>query len=141
MSEYNGTIELISGITPKNGGTFPLVSDKDVQMSNGERLSVAIQGLVNEQHSTRESVHKLGFQLEQVEQTVNDLITMKPYEQYFDIDEDGLVSLKPKYRGEGNTNYEYSVSDNGANVVGSKNLPTFCLEKSTEKVSKIFVVV
>lgn len=39
MSEYNGTIELISGITPKNGGTFPLVNDKDVLLSNGARLS------------------------------------------------------------------------------------------------------
>ena len=121
MSDYKGSVELISGITPANGGKFPLVSDKDVQMSNGERLSMAIQGLANEQHSTRESVQDLGFQLEQLEQTVNDLTTMKPYEQYFDIDEDGLVSLKPKYRGEGNTNYEYSVSDNGAKVVGSKN--------------------
>lgn len=39
MSEYNGTIELISGITPKNGGNFPLVNDKDVLLSNGARLS------------------------------------------------------------------------------------------------------
>ena len=39
MSEYNGTIELISGITPKNGGTFPLVRDKDVLLANGARLS------------------------------------------------------------------------------------------------------
>ena len=30
MAEYNGTIELISGITPKNNGTFPLVNAKDV---------------------------------------------------------------------------------------------------------------
>ncbi len=36
---YNGSIELISGITPKNGGTFPLVNSKDVLMPDGSRLS------------------------------------------------------------------------------------------------------
>lgn len=39
MAEYNGTIDLISGIRPKNNGTFPLVDAKDVQMPDGTRLS------------------------------------------------------------------------------------------------------
>jgi hypothetical protein len=39
MAEYNGTIELISGITPKNNGTFPLVNAKDVAFyENGEEI-------------------------------------------------------------------------------------------------------
>lgn len=39
MAEYKGTVELISGITPKNNGDFPLVNAKDVQMPDGSRLS------------------------------------------------------------------------------------------------------
>ena len=39
MSDYKGSVELISGITPANGGDFPLVSDNDVLLENGARLS------------------------------------------------------------------------------------------------------
>ena len=39
MSEYKGSVELVSGITPKNGGSFALVHAKDVQMNDGTRLS------------------------------------------------------------------------------------------------------
>lgn len=39
MAEYNGTIDLISGIRPKNNGNFPLVNAKDVLMPDGTRLS------------------------------------------------------------------------------------------------------
>ena len=43
-------------------------------------------------------------------------------EKYFDIDYDGLVSLKPEYRGHpANDTLPYSVSDNGVGVDGSKN--------------------
>ena len=37
MAENKFSIELISGITPKNNGTFPLVRAKDVDV-NGETL-------------------------------------------------------------------------------------------------------
>ena len=39
MTEYKGSVELVSGITPKNGGKFALVHAKDVQMNDGSRLS------------------------------------------------------------------------------------------------------
>lgn len=39
MAEYNGTIDLISGLRPKNNGTFPLMDAKDIQMPDGTRLS------------------------------------------------------------------------------------------------------
>lgn len=36
---YNGSIELISGLKPKNNGDFPLVNAPDVQVSDdGTRL-------------------------------------------------------------------------------------------------------
>lgn len=42
MAEYNGTIDLISGIRPKNNGSFPLVDAKDVQVDDsGKRLDAA----------------------------------------------------------------------------------------------------
>lgn len=39
MAGFTGNIELISGITPKNNGDFPLVAAKDVEMPDGTRLS------------------------------------------------------------------------------------------------------
>ena len=39
MAEYNGTIDLISGLRPKNGGSFPLVNAPDVLLTDGRRLS------------------------------------------------------------------------------------------------------
>lgn len=39
MAEYKGTVELIGGLTPKNNGTFPLASAKDIQVDDtGKRL-------------------------------------------------------------------------------------------------------
>ena len=42
MTEYKGSVELISGLIPKNGGTFALIHAKDVQMKDGTRLSELI---------------------------------------------------------------------------------------------------
>lgn len=40
---YNGSIELISGLKPKNNGDFPLVNAPDVQVSDdGTRLPVML---------------------------------------------------------------------------------------------------
>lgn len=39
MAENKYGVELISGITPKNNGTFPLVHSRDVEMPDGKRLS------------------------------------------------------------------------------------------------------
>lgn len=41
--------------------------------------------------------------------------------KYFDIDYDGIISLKPEYRGASdNDTFAYSISDKGLNVAGSK---------------------
>lgn len=40
---YEGTIDLISGIRPKNGGTFPLVDAKDVRVTDDMRLPEALE--------------------------------------------------------------------------------------------------
>lgn len=40
---YNGSIELISGLKPKNNGDFPLVNAADVQVDDdGTRLPVML---------------------------------------------------------------------------------------------------
>ena len=40
---YNGSVELISGLKPKNGGTFQLVNAPDVQVGeDGTRLPAAL---------------------------------------------------------------------------------------------------
>lgn len=48
MAEYSGSIELISGIKPKNNGKFPLVNAKDVQVdASGKRLDEKLTELGN----------------------------------------------------------------------------------------------
>lgn len=42
-------------------------------------------------------------------------------EIYFDITDDGLISLKPEYRGVGNTSHPYSISDTGLGNTGSNS--------------------
>lgn len=43
---YNGTIDLISGIRPKNNGTFPLMDAHDVQtQEDGTRLDAELTAL------------------------------------------------------------------------------------------------
>lgn len=40
---YSGSVELISGLTQKNGGSFPLVNAPDVQVSeDGTRLDAVL---------------------------------------------------------------------------------------------------
>ena len=40
---YNGSVELISGIKPNNGGNFPRVNAQDVQVGqDGTRLPVTL---------------------------------------------------------------------------------------------------
>lgn len=42
-TSYNGTIDLISGIRPKNNGTFPLMDAHDVQtQEDGTRLDAEL---------------------------------------------------------------------------------------------------
>ena len=47
MAEYNGSIELISGIKPKNNGEFPLVNARDVQVDDtGKRLDEVLASIL-----------------------------------------------------------------------------------------------
>lgn len=46
LETYKGSIELVSGITPKNGNTFPLVEARDVQVDDeGRRLDEVVDDL------------------------------------------------------------------------------------------------
>lgn len=44
--EYQGSIELIGGLKPKNNGSFPLMEAKDIQVdSEGTRLDDALNSI------------------------------------------------------------------------------------------------
>lgn len=46
LNNYNGSIDLISGLRPKNNGNFPLMEAHDVQVDeNGTRLDEALQNI------------------------------------------------------------------------------------------------
>ena len=48
MAKYKGSVELISGLTQKNGGKFPLLDASAVQVDdNGTRLNKIIEDLKN----------------------------------------------------------------------------------------------
>lgn len=47
--------------------------------------------------------------------------TAATHARYFIVDEDGMLSLKPEYRGAATEESEYALSDNGIGKVGSKN--------------------
>ena len=42
---YYGSVDLISGLRPKNGGSFPLVNAADVYVDDNTRLPAALQHL------------------------------------------------------------------------------------------------
>ena len=66
-----------------------------------------------------------GWAREQIER-INEAANKPTDSKYFDIDDDGLISLKPKYRGNPTDNtYPLSVSDNDVGKDGSEiyNLP------------------
>ena len=45
---YNGSVELISGLKTKNGGTFPLVNAPDVQVDgDGTRLPAMLDKITD----------------------------------------------------------------------------------------------
>ena len=44
---YNGSIELISGITQKNGGSFPLVDASAVRVDDNTNLDAQLNDLKN----------------------------------------------------------------------------------------------
>ena len=46
LNNYSGSIDLISGLRPKNNGAFPLLTAHDVQVDeNGKRLDTKLEEL------------------------------------------------------------------------------------------------
>ena len=65
MAEYNGSIELISGITQKGGGTFPLAAAKDIQVdASGKRLDTKLAEQDNEIAQIKQSMEAEGGKTE-----------------------------------------------------------------------------
>lgn len=65
MAEYNGSIELISGITQKGGGTFPLAAAKDIQVDeSGKRLDAKLSEQDDEIERIKQSMEDEGGKTE-----------------------------------------------------------------------------
>lgn len=71
------------------------------------------------------SNYQIPFTGQELEERLNWLDTLYKqtinHSQYFEIDNTGLISLKPEYRGPGGKSYPYSVSNNGPGFKGSLN--------------------
>lgn len=88
------------------------VTEQFAQVSEAiaDKVSTAPQTLTDEQKAqARENIGSVGFDPD-------------CHAEYFQITDDGVVSLKPEYRGSTTkSTYTYSVSDMGAGITGSKN--------------------
>ena len=61
MAEYSGSIELISGITQKGGGDFPLAAAKDIQVdADGKRLDTKLTEQDDEIKQIKRDMDDLG---------------------------------------------------------------------------------
>lgn len=61
IESYTGSIDLISGIRPKNGGSFPLMDAHDVQTrEDGTRLDEELEALRAELAALREMIQSGG---------------------------------------------------------------------------------
>lgn len=82
---YEGTIDLISGLRPKNGGSFPLVDAKDVRVDDDTRMSDVAGKVVDQGDGTAYSVRVISqADYEALEQAG----TVDPATLYF-VEEDG----------------------------------------------------
>ena len=67
---YNGTTELISGITQKNGGTFPLVDASAVRVDDNTRLDAKL-GNMSEATSSKVSTVTYDANDKKLTKTIN----------------------------------------------------------------------
>lgn len=78
---YNGTIDVISGFRPKNNGTFPLVSAKDIQVADDDtRLDAALQSAKEQASAVNNAISSLqetaatqGTDIENIKSKVEEL--------------------------------------------------------------------
>lgn len=57
---YDGTVQLIAGITQKNGGNFPLVDATAVRIDDTMRLGVVLELFQDTINDTRQVIVKTG---------------------------------------------------------------------------------
>ena len=111
------------GYTPVKGTDYWTAEDKqemvDELTEQAAPVSYAAQELTEEQkEQARENI---GATSRNDLEDYTALVDPDIHEAYFTITDDGVVSLKPEYRGAGVSVYPYSVSDMGAGVNGSEN--------------------
>lgn len=102
------------GYTPQKGIDYYTEEDKaEIEQAVAEKVSFTeAQTLTEEQKA-------------QARENIGAAYEYAPTDtKFFDIDYDGIISLKPEYRGDTTetyaTNYPFSTSDNGVGVEGSK---------------------
>ena len=82
MAEYNGTIELISGITPKNNGNFALVNAKDVAFyetdATGEKKEIRLTDKIQQVGISQEDREQLVLEAENSVFTVGMNVGIRP---------------------------------------------------------------
>lgn len=117
LFDVNGNPVRITGVadgaTDSDAATCGQLWDaigKTEQKAN--RVTTIDKNATDEQYPTAKAVYDFGQ---------NGGSASVTDEKYFDIDFDGVVSLKKEYRGTGRAGFGYSISDNGQGVNGSKN--------------------
>lgn len=90
MAEYQGSIDLIGGLRPKNNGTFPLMEAKDIQVDNeGTRLDTALNNIASSVILTLAEYQALESAGE-LKENVSYIVTLTQTE-YDDLEADGAI--------------------------------------------------
>ena len=99
-------------------GTSSFSQDEDTWKYAFDNNEIQFVGELVFYDTLREEVHQLQENVKELQ----DSTATETDAKYFDIDEAGLLSLKPEYRGAcTSASYPYGISDNGKGSVGSKN--------------------
>lgn len=94
--EYQGSIELIGGLKPKNNGSFPLMEAKDIQVDpEGTRLDAALNSINTSVILTLAEYQELENS-DQLKETTSYIVTCTETE-YENLVSDGAVNPSVVY--------------------------------------------
>lgn len=97
LETYNGSVQLMAGITQKGGGDFALVEANAIQTrENGMRLDEELEALQNNISGKANSVHShddLYYTEEEVDEKIEEAIAAIPSMEVESIPDSEIIAL------------------------------------------------
>lgn len=121
---YNGTVEIISGLKPKNGGNFPLIDAAHVYVNDDTNLNQVLAGIEEAGNNIKEYIDTKTSGITEGAETFGARISALEETVGATAEVGGLVSM------EDNSDYQLILKDNAGGVMfcidsnGSGQFPT-----------------